>query len=295
MKRRFQYVVTAALVVLSAAAMIQPSNAATGPDCGSTVRKANGTAWVCRFADEFNGSALDSGKWAAQQTAISGNSGNKADCWVNNPNNISVGGGALRLTSRKEAAPFLCSSPKGNFRTSYTSGGVTTWGKFEQAYGRWQIRAKFPKVDIIGSQGALWLYPKKSVYGDWPRSGEIDIAEFYSRLPDRVYPVIHYRAKGRSNLTTSTKDCMVADPWNFHLYTAEWTKTSIRIWADDKLCVDHAINPYQPLAGSQPFDQPFVTNLTQTLGVGQNRFRRIGRNPTPLPLQTQIDWVHVWS
>jgi beta-glucanase (GH16 family) len=295
MTRRFLYVLTAALVALPVATTIQPSSAAAGPDCGPTVRKVDGTPWVCRFSDEFNGTTLDGSKWVAQQTAISGNSGNKADCWVDRPANISVGGGALRLTSRKEAKPFLCTGPKGNYRTSYTSGGVTTWGRFEQTYGRWQIRAKFPKVDVIGSHGALWLYPRKSAYGDWPLSGEIDIAEFYSRLPDRVYPVIHYRAKGRSNLTTSTKGCMVADPWNFHLYTAEWTKTTIRIWADDKLCVNHTLNPHYPLTGSQPFDRPFVTNLTQTLGAGQNRFRRIGRNPTPLPLQTQIDWVHIWS
>jgi beta-glucanase (GH16 family) len=295
MKRRFRLLFLAVIMLASPLVAFEPVTAASSPSCGATVKKANGTAWKCTFADEFDGSKLDSSKWIAQQTAIGGNSGNEADCWVNSSNNISVASGTLRLTSRKEAAKVTCNSPHGAYKTYYTSGSVSTWGKFQQTYGRWQIRAKFPDATVTGSQGALWLYPKDQTYGDWPKSGEIDIAEFYSRLPDRVYPVIHYRAHGRANRTTSTKDCLVTNPASFHTYTAEWTTTTIRIWADSKLCIDHTIDASRPLTGAQPFDKPFVTYLTQTLGVGQNRFRDIGRNTTPLPLRTEVDWVHVWS
>ena len=43
------------------------------------------------------------------------------DCYVNSPNNISVSGGALSLTVRKEAAPFNCLKPGGSgFTTDVT-------------------------------------------------------------------------------------------------------------------------------------------------------------------------------
>jgi beta-glucanase (GH16 family) len=295
MKRRLQFLLIAALVLTLAPTAIDSVNAVSSTACGSTVRKANGTAWTCRFADEFSGTQLDRSKWVAQRTAIGGNSGNEADCWVDTPNNISVANGTLRLTSRKEAVPFVCNSPHGRYSTYYSSGSVSTWGKFQQTYGRWQIRAKFPAATVTGSQGALWLFPKDQAYGDWPKSGEIDIAEFYSRLPDRVIPKIHYHAKGRANRTTTNKKCMVDSPSSFHVYTAEWTSTSIRIWIDSKLCVDHTIRARRPLSGAQPFDKPFATYLTQSLGVGQNRFRDFGRIKTPLPLRTEVDWVHIWS
>lgn len=295
MTRRSRFTLLAALMLASVLPAFASAGAASGPDCGATVRKTNGTPWVCQFVDEFSGSKLDTSKWVSQQTAVSGHSGNKADCWVNSPNNISVASGTLRLTSRKESVPFVCNSPHGRYTTSYTSGSVSTWGKFQQTYGRWQIRAKFPDATVTGSHSALWLYPRDEAYGSWPKSGEIDIAEFYSRLPDRVLPVIHYNAQGRANRTTTNKKCMVANPSNFHVYTAEWTSTAIKIWIDGALCVDHTINARRPLTGAAPFDKPFVTYLTQSLGIGQNRFRDRGRHQTPLPLRTEVDWVHVWS
>lgn len=294
MKSRLQLLLAAVVIIALAPAIAETASAAS-PDCGPTVRKSNGTAWKCTFTDEFGGSTLNRNKWVVQRTAVSGHSGNKADCWVDHPNNISVANGTLRLTSRKESVPFVCNHPNRRYTTQYSSGSVSTWGKFQQTYGRWQIRAKFPDITETGSQSALWLYPKDQAYGAWPRSGEIDIAEFYTRLPDRVYPVIHYRARGRANRTLTSKTCMVKDPSSFHTYTAEWTKTTIKIWADSTLCVSHTIRPGGRLAAPAPFDQPFVTYLTQSLGVGQNRFRDIGRNKTPLPARTEIDWVRVWS
>jgi len=293
MKRRFQLLL-AAIVVLALAPAVESASAAS-PDCGPTVKKPNGTSWKCTFVDDFTGSSLNRNKWVVQRTAVSGHSGNKADCWVDNPNNISVASGTLRLTSRKESQRFTCNHPLRTYTTQYTSGSVSTWGKFQQTYGRWQIRAKFPNIRETGSQSALWLYPRDQAYGDWPRSGEIDIAEFFTRVPDRVYPKIHYRAQGKANRTLTNKKCFVADPSSFHTYTAEWTSSTIKIWADSTLCVNHVISPSGRMAAPAPFDQPFVTYLTQTLGVGQNRFRDVGRNKTPLPARTEIDYVRVWS
>jgi beta-glucanase (GH16 family) len=269
----------------------KPGPSTKGPSCGAKVTKDDGKPWTCTFADEFDGSSLDAGKWVPQTTA-SGAPSMAGDCWVDDPANISVASGTLRLTSRREAEPFTCPSPLfGDYTTQYTSGSVSTRGTFDQAFGRWEIRAKFPDATVTGSHSALWLYPTYASYGPWPRSGEIDIAEYYTTYPDRVIPFIHYDEAVDDGSYTNTR-CMVADPWTFHTYAMVWTSQRITISIDGATCVDHVIDAADPLTGAAPFDQPFVTYLTQSRGVGPNAF---GAGATPQPRTPAIDWVDVWS
>ncbi|KAE8449790.1 hypothetical protein EG329_007565 [Mollisiaceae sp. DMI_Dod_QoI] len=55
------------------------------------------------------------------------------------------------------------------------SARLTTKGKKTIKYGRVEVVAKMPRGDWLWP--AIWLMPEDSVYGDWPASGEIDIAE----------------------------------------------------------------------------------------------------------------------
>jgi hypothetical protein len=245
-------------------------------------------SWNRTFADEFSGTSLDSTKWMALTTANSGLKGN-GDCWVDTPNNIAVGDGVLKLTTREEPGPITCTTNTGSkFETKYTSGAVTTFGKFEQTFGRWEIRARFPLITEVGAQSSLWLYPRERKYG--AASGEIDIAEYYSKYPDRVIPHLHYDTASADASLTNDK-CTVSDPWNFHRYSVEWRSGRITIAIDGDVCLDHRIKPTAPLVSPQPFDHPYTTNLMQALGVGPNS----RDDSTPLPLTTEVDWVHVWS
>ena len=282
------------MLIAGLVAVLPPSSTATAApprssvSCGAKVLKANGRPWKCTFAEEFSGTSLDAGKWIGLTTANSGLKGN-GDCWVNTPENVAVRDGVLRLTTRKEPAPITCTTNTGTtFETEYTSGAVTTFGKFEQAFGRWEIRARFPQITTTGSQGALWLYPRELKYG--AGSGEIDIAEFYSTYPDRVIPYIHYET-ATTDPSVTNNYCMVSDPWNFHRYSVEWLRGRITIAIDGAVCVDHRIDPLSPLVAPQPFDHPYTTNLMQSLGVGENS---LDEN-TPLPLTTEVDWVRVWA
>lgn len=261
-----------------------------GPSCGATIAKSSGGNWICTFADEFAGKSLNRLKWLPQTTSASGFHSGK-ECFVDSPNNIAVSGGYLNLTVRREAKPFTCASPRGNYNTQYTSGMVSTWDKFSQAYGRFEIRAKFPSAKVAGLQSALWLYPQKLTYGGWPSSGEIDIAETYSKYPDRAIPFVHYN-QATNDRTVTNNYCMIRSLGSFHSYVAEWTPTTITIKYDGAICTVHEWNPAAPLVKPAPFDQPFIVILTQALGIGENAF-----NPstTPLPATTQVDYVHVWS
>jgi hypothetical protein len=156
-------------------ASAKPGRPKPAPGCGGTaIPKAGGGYWTCTFDDEFTGNALDTSKWAIQTTGASGFTSG-TECFVNSPNNVAVSNGVLSLTARAEAAPFTCADPGGAFVTRYTSGEVLTYGKFSQAYGRFEISAKFPSTTVKGLQEALWLWPDDPRrYGSWPWSGEID-------------------------------------------------------------------------------------------------------------------------
>ncbi|MEO6470288.1 MAG: glycoside hydrolase family 16 protein [Aeromicrobium sp.] len=260
--------------------------------CGSAVvTKSDGTTWKCTFGDDFTGGNLDTSKWGVQTTAGTG-SHTGVDCLVNSSKNVSTSFGVLRLTTRKESAPFTCTSPYGNFRTQYTGAMVSTYNKFAQAYGRFEIRAKFPATKVAGLQSALWLYPQNPTYGSWPQSGEIDIAEEYSAYADRAVPYIHYAQTNLTDASVTNSHCLIKDVSAFHSYVAEWTPTNITIKYDGATCLSHSWTPAAPLLSPAPFDQPFMVCLTQGLGVNGNAFNSL---TTPLPATTQVDYVRVWS
>jgi hypothetical protein len=258
--------------------------------CGPALRKPNGVPWQCTFADDFNGSVLDPGNWTALTTANSSLRGN-GDCWVDDPNNISVANGVLRLTTRRMPQQFTCSTlNRTTFRAQITSGAVTTLERTAQTFGRWEIRARFPRVTTPGAHSAIWLYPLRHTYGPWPASGEIDIAEFVSNYPDRLIPYVHY-VQSAKDPTVTNNHCLVAAPWDFHTLTTVWVPGRITIAIDGKVCLDHRIHPAKPLTGSQPFDRPYGLNLAQVLGVNLNSITA----QTPLPLTMQVDYVRIWK
>ena len=129
------------------AASSTPANAA----CGGEVppQKADGSAWACSFDDEFNGTAVDASKWMVDQTSYNGQRVGMS-CFVNDPRTVSVGGGVLSLSVIKTPKAFLCAGPTGRYYTRYAAGSVNSFGHFTQRYGRFEIRARFPKSTVAG-------------------------------------------------------------------------------------------------------------------------------------------------
>jgi beta-glucanase (GH16 family) len=274
-----------------AAAHPAAPKAQPAPNCGAAIARPSGGTWTCTFDDEFNGSSLDSSKWAPVTTAASGLSGGGA-CFINSTNNIQESGGTLNLTVRKESRPFVCASPKGNFATQYTSGQVATYGKFGQTLGRFSVRAQFPAATVAGLQSSLWLWPQSNDTNGL--YGEIDIAEEYSIYADRAVPYLHYlynpaTVNPQSDVNiVSNNNCLIQDVHAFHEYTVEWTASTLTVQFDDQTCL---VDNFAAL-GPDPFNQPFFVALTQSLGLGTNAY---AAGSTPLPATTAVDWVRVWK
>lgn len=260
---------------------------------------------TCTFDDEFNAAtgdatSLDSTKWIPLTTAASGLVSGPATataCYVNRTDNISVADGHLNLTARKEAAPMTCTDPYGSFSTSYTAGQVTSYTKFSQAYGHFEVRAKLPTTTAKGLQETFWLYPNDlTKYGAWPGSGEIDFAEFYSGWSKLDIPYLHYdydsstiSAADNTNIVTAY-NCAI-DYGAFNTYSASWSPGTISIQVNGRTCLTDNYKA-NGLASPAPFDQPFFLVLTQALGIGDNAFDPA---TTRLPATTQVGYVRVWS
>jgi beta-glucanase (GH16 family) len=260
------------------------------PPCGGNLPKPGGGTWACTFADEFEGSALDRSKWVALTTRASGFT-NGGECYRDSPKNISVSDGELHLTLREEQRPVRCPALVTGPTSRFTAGMVTTTGLFAQAYGRFEIRARFPTASVPGLHSALWLWPQDDKrYGARPASGEIDIAEFYTTYPDRVVPYVHFLEAFPGQPVTNT-ECFVERPDEFHTYRLEWTPEAMTISYDDTPCLT-AVWQAQGLVRPAPFDVPFFVNLTQALGQAPTN------DPTgelPLPATMDVDYVRVWS
>ncbi|HVU91089.1 MAG TPA: glycoside hydrolase family 16 protein [Jatrophihabitans sp.] len=284
--RRCLLVLAVAAAVLGVTVPSGAAGAATAPYCGPTVLKPDGVPWRCTFADDFSGRSLDPTRWTPVTTANSGLRQGGA-CYVDSPNNIAVRNGALNLTVRREYRASTCIP---GYYTQYTAGQVATTGRFAQQYGRFSIRARFPAATVAGLQSSLWMWPQTSGGG----SGEIDIAEEYSKYADRAIPYLHY-AYDPATVNAATGVNVVTNNWcrirnvaAFHVYTVTWTARQIAIDYDGQTCLVDNLQP----AGASPFDQPFFLLLTQTLGTGANGFQAW---LTPLPATTQIDWVRAWK
>jgi beta-glucanase (GH16 family) len=279
--------------------------AVSAKTCGgeSLPAKPGGGAWTCTFDDEFSSvtgdpSALNTAWWTPQVTATSayttGPAGAEA-CYVNSPNNISVSGGALHLTARREAAPLNCG---GLFTTQYTAGMVSTYSSFNQAYGRFEVRALLPQTAASGLQETLWLWPVNATkYGPWPGSGEVDFSEFYSEYASLDIPYLHYdyspsSANPATNTNTVTATNCQIPLSQYNDYAVLWSPGRFTITVNGNTCLVDNYVADGGLTGSEPFDQPFFVALTQALGIGTNAF-----NPatTPLPATTSIDYVRVWK
>lgn len=295
---------TVAALALLASVGVAPTQAAVGSGASLDVAagkptvgcggerpfKPGGGRYSCSFEDDFAGSTLDTSKWIVQETAWSGVHLGDRGCYVNDPDNVSVGGGLLRLTSRVEDQPFVCKSPTGDYTTDRTVATVASAGRFAQTYGRFEFRAKFPVASAQGIHSALWLYPQKHTYGSWPSSGEIDVAEWFSGEPSRVYPSVHYAGE---NLWESTGfNCpMPGATTGYHRYAVEWTPSVMRFLYDGNLCFQHSWTPDAPLVAPQPFDHPFYVVLSQAFGGGWNAITA----DTPTSATLQVDWVRAWK
>lgn len=258
--------------------------------CGKVLVKPNGRRWRCSFVDNFAGTQLNRDKWIVQQTHETGFY-TGLTCYQDDPSTVAVGNGKLRVSVRKARREFSCRLPGGRFSTPYSGGMVGTRTKFSQTYGRWEVRAKFPTAQrVSGLHGGYWMYPFEQTYGPWPESGEIDVAEWWSKFPRRIIPSLHF--DGRDRRVDSGRNCLVPKPTRFHTYRLLWTPKVMRFFVDGRQCFKRSWQPRLPQRAPQPFDHPFSFILH--LGVGKAGGPHKVTDRTKVPATFVVDYAKAW-
>jgi beta-glucanase (GH16 family) len=168
------------------------------------------------FQDEFDGSALDLSKW------------NPNDPWGRERNRelqayvkdaFQVTNGVLHVQAEKRQASY---AGKQRF---FTSGMMTTYGKFSQRYGRFEIRCRVPKGK--GMWPAFWLLPDPL---EWPP--EIDVLEILGHEPTKVYMTHHFRNQDKRHGSHGGSWSGPDFSSDFHQFTVDWSPTEI-VWSID--------------------------------------------------------------
>ncbi len=233
------------------------------------------------WSDEFNYSGLpDSTKWGYDTGNHGWGNNEKQYYTAKRSENARVENGMLVLEARKEAYNGA----------AYTSARLVTRGKGDWIYGRIEARAKLPKGR--GIWPAIWMLPTKWEYGNWPKSGEIDIMEAVGYLPDSVYGTIHTGAFNHSIGTQSSQPMYYTDLSDtFHVYAINWYKDRIDFFIDNTLFHSFPNNGKGPDAW--PFDKAFHVLLD--VAVGGNWGGKKGVDDGIFPQQMVVDYVRVYQ
>ncbi|WP_414828899.1 family 16 glycosylhydrolase [Alteromonas sp. H39] len=192
------------------------------------------TDWELVWSDEFDGESIDQNKWT-HEINCQGGGNNEKQCYTDSAENSFVSDGSLHIV----ALPAEEGAEK-----PYTSARLNTRYKADFKYGRFEMRAKLPSGQ--GSWPAFWMLPTDYVYGEWPRSGEIDIMEAVNLKAARedgtpeayVHGTLHYGQAWPDN-DSSGKEYLLPEGANpaddFHTYAIEWQEGEIRWYVDDYL------------------------------------------------------------
>ncbi|MBC7532244.1 MAG: carbohydrate-binding protein [Oligoflexus sp.] len=241
------------------------------------------------WSDEFNYNGLpDPAKWGY-------------DAWeplaVNNElqkyttgrlENTRVEDGVLKIEARRD---FY----QGKYE--YTSGRITTQNKFAFTKGIVEVRAKL--VYGRGTWPGIFMLSNVDNYGEWPKSGEIDIMEHVGHNMDWVrssihceeynFKKFHYEHLGEEkNADVYVRGVAEA----FHTYKIEWTDTYISASVDNNPPHFFYKNENRgPI--SWPFDKDFYLILNQAVGGGWGGDKGIDQSVFPQVMM--VDYVRVFQ
>lgn len=179
-----------------------------------------------------------------------------------------------------------------------TSSSITTSGKREFLYGRFEVRARIPVAK--GAWPAIWTLGNSM---EWPSCGEIDIMEFYRKngaphiLANACWGTEQrWNAKWQSEAVPFSHFLEKNPDWatEFHVWRMDWDENSIKLYLDDELLNEIFLkDTYNGSLGDKknPFMQPHYILLNLAVGG-------INGGPTieeAFPMRYEIDYVRVYQ
>lgn len=171
----------------------------------------------------------------------------------------------------------------------YHSGGVRSMGKFNIAYGKIEVRAKFTQGQ--GSWPAIWMMPEPAIAHStgWPAYGEIDIMEHVNNEAN-IHQTIHNSSVTNVNGGSTATHAAAYTTTAFNTYSIEWDPLAVKFYVNGIL--QYTYNKISSGGWQQyPFDVPFYIILNQAGGAGWPG----AITDSNLPFSMQVDYVRVYK
>lgn len=203
-----------ALIMAVSTAMSGSDNTENNADI-----RVGGNDYKLTFSDEFEGNALDETKWSlCPQQERQGAGG----WWDDSMTALDGNGNLVLSVSKREEDECVI------------SGAVRTKGKFEQAYGYYEIRCTLPPVE--GAWCAFWLMGETvGKVGNGGRDGtEIDIMESPYYPQSAINQTLNWDGYGVHHKYEGKKVYGENLYEGFHTYGLEWTEEEYIYYIDGK-------------------------------------------------------------
>lgn len=252
--------------------------AAPSDDDGGSSSSGIPSGYRLVFSEEFEGGSIDSSKWnTSYRWGPNWTINSEQQYYVDTNSNpdfgvkpFEFGGGKLNIVADK--TPSWLKGSANN--KSYTSGVLTTYGKFKMKYGYVEIRAKMPKGQ--GLWPAFWMLN----HYDNGNEPEIDIMEFLGRETDTVYQVYHSRSGKSGTLEYEGPDFTSG----YHTFAVDWSPGKLVFYVDGK-----ETNRYESGNVSDE-DMYIIVNLA----LGGSWGGEVDGS-TPFPARYSIDYIRAYQ
>lgn len=187
--------------------------------------------YTLTFRDEFSGTTLDASKWNDHIVHVP----------ASDANDYGVSNGFLKIWPQADST--------GEFKSRI----LTTYQKFSQAYGYFEMEAKLPVGR--GLWPAFWLLNSDSPPGE----PEIDIMEAYpgddtgywadsNHHPIRFEASFYEKGNGQENSTNGNKPLETVDlSAGFHKYAVKWEPNKVSYYFDGKLFYSADVSMSRPM------------------------------------------------
>ena len=242
--------------------------------------------WRLVFQDEFSGRGRpDPDKWISKEYNRRPNK-NGPDGWWDADNVYLNGLGQLviRTSVIENRNPDEDSDP-----FDYASAMVSTEGKFEQAFGRYEARAKLPRS--AGWWSAFWLFHRSvhNVDGSGRDGTEVDIMETFG-WTDKVNHALHWDSYEEDHQWSVFATMRPGIRSGWHTFTLEWYPDKYIFYVDGQ-------ETWRTSAGGVA-QVPLWVKLSgevDTTDGAANKWWANVPDPDTFPDKFIVDWVRVYE
>ncbi len=241
------------------------------------------------WSDEFDsGTVPDPAIWSYDLGA-SGWGNQELQEYTDDPANVAVADGSLRITVRASegGAPF-------------TSGRIRTEDKLTFKYATIEARIQVPDL-ADGLWPAFWTLGNNFSQVGWPNCGELDVMEMGNSaaitagvVNRRVGSTAHWENNGSYAGYGLFLDAPADLNDDFHLFRMEWTPDAVKTFIDGQQIWEIDITPGS-CTDCTEFHQPHFMILNVAAGGTYTGRLVAGSVTAALPAEMKVDYVRIYD